>query len=207
MPTSRDAPILLLCTARPEFFDRPPGWGGGKLRATAVSLEPLNEREAEELMVNLLSHPALSAEIRERIREAAQGNPLFVEEMLQMLLDDGSIVEKEGEWIATVDLSTVHVPPAISALLTARLDRLPRTRAEAIEAASVVGEVFERAALRSLVGGAARPRYSRCSSPRSARTWSARPPPTWGFEALRFRHSCSATRRTARYPRGSRLAP
>ena len=147
---SRDAPILLLCTARPEFFDLRQDWGGGKLRASVVSLEPLNEHESEELMLNLLSHPALSPEIRQRIRDAAQGNPLFVEEMLQMLLDDGSIVEKEGEWIATVDLSTIHVPPAISALLTARLDRLPGAEREAIEASSVVGEVFERAAVRAL---------------------------------------------------------
>jgi len=186
---SRDAPILLLCTARPEFFDLRPGWGGGKLRATAVSLEPLNERESEELMLNLLSHPALSPEIRQRIREAAEGNPLFVEEMLQMLLDDGSIVEKEGEWIATVDLSTIHVPPAISALLTARLDRLPGPEREAIEAASVVGEVFERLAVRALVRERSAAEVDELVTS-LIRKDLVQPAPSdlSGGEALRFRH-------------------
>ncbi|MGH2629929.1 MAG: adenylate/guanylate cyclase domain-containing protein [Actinomycetota bacterium] len=183
---SRDAPILLLCTARPEFFDLRPGWGGGKLRATAVSLEPLNERESEELMLNLLSHPALTPEIRQRISEAAQGNPLFVEEMLQMLLDDDSIVEKEGEWIATVDLSTIHVPPAISALLTARLDRLPGPEREAIEAASVVGEVFDRAAVRALVPERSSAEVDELVTS-LVRKDLAQPAPG-GSEALRFRH-------------------
>jgi len=186
---SRDAPILLLCTARPEFFDRRPSWGGGKLRATAVHLEPLDERESEELIGNLLSHPALSPEIRLRIREASQGNPLFVEEMLQMLLDDGSIIEKDEGWVATVDLAAVHVPPAISALLAARLDRLPPDEREAVEAASVGGEIFEGAAVRELLSG-----YSTLDADELlsglVRKDLIAPSPSdlGGKEAFRFRH-------------------
>jgi class 3 adenylate cyclase len=148
---SRDAPILLLCMARPELLEERPGWGGGKRNATSVHLEPLSEPEADELIENLLGHPALTPEIRERIRAAAQGNPLFVEEMLEMLLDDGVLVQKEDEWVAAVDLTTVKVPPAISALLAARLDRLSSEERLVLEAASVVGEVFEPEAVRALV--------------------------------------------------------
>jgi predicted ATPase len=148
---SRDAPILLLCMARPELLEERPGWAGGKRNATSVHLEPLSEPEADSLIENLLGHPALTAEIRERIRAAAQGNPLFVEEMLQMLLDDGVLVQKEDEWVATVDLTHVQVPPAISALLAARLDRLSPDERRVLEAASVVGEVFEPEAVRALV--------------------------------------------------------
>jgi class 3 adenylate cyclase len=148
---SRDASILLLCMARPELLEDRPGWGGGKRNATSVHLEPLSEPEADALIENLLGHPALTPEIRERIRAAAQGNPLFVEEMLQMLLDDGVLVLKEDEWVATVDLTTVQVPPAISALLAARLDRLSPDERRVLEAASVVGEVFEPEAVRTLV--------------------------------------------------------
>jgi class 3 adenylate cyclase len=148
---SRDAPILLLCMARPELLEDRPGWGGGKRNATTVHLEPLSEPEADALIENLLGHPALTTEIRERIRAAAQGNPLFVEEMLSMLLDDGVLVQKEDEWVATVDLTTVQVPPAISALLAARLDRLSGDERLVLEAASVVGEVFESDAVRALV--------------------------------------------------------
>ena len=87
-----------------------------------------------------------------KIRAAAQGNPLFVEEMLQMLLDDGVLVQKDDGWVATVDLTTVQVPPAISALLAARLDRLSSDERRVMAAASVVGEVFEPDAVRALVG-------------------------------------------------------
>jgi class 3 adenylate cyclase/tetratricopeptide (TPR) repeat protein len=148
---SRDVPIVLLCMARPELLDDRQGWGGGMRNATSVHLEPLSEPEADVLIENLLGHPALTQEIRERIRAAAQGNPLFVEEMLAMLLDDGVLVLKEGEWVAAVDLTTVHVPPAISALLAARLDRLSNDERAVLEAASVTGEVFERSAVRELV--------------------------------------------------------
>ena len=148
---SRNAPILLLCMARPELLEERPGWGGGTRNATSVHLEPLSEPEADALIESLLGHPALTPEIRERIRAAAQGNPLFVEEMLQMLLDDSVLVQKEDEWVATVDLTTVQVPPAISALLAARLDRLSPDERRVLEAASVVGEVFEPVAVRDLV--------------------------------------------------------
>jgi class 3 adenylate cyclase len=147
---ARDVPILLLCMARPELLDHRPTWAGGVRNATSVHLEPLSEREADALIENLLGMPALTAEIRERIRASAQGNPLFVEEMLAMLLDDGTLIQKDGEWVATVDLSTVAVPPAISALLAARLDRLGAAERAVLDAASIVGEVFERASIAAI---------------------------------------------------------
>jgi class 3 adenylate cyclase/tetratricopeptide (TPR) repeat protein len=158
---SRDVPILLLCMARPEFLESRPGWSGGMRNATSAHLEPLSEPEADALIENLLGLPALTAEIRERIRSAAQGNPLFVEEVLAMLLDDGVLVPKEGEWVATVDLTTVHVPPAISALLSARLDRLSSDERIVTETASVIGEVFERSTVRALLPETLRPEIDR----------------------------------------------
>jgi class 3 adenylate cyclase/tetratricopeptide (TPR) repeat protein len=158
---SADAPILLVCVARSEFLEAHPGWGRENRNATSVPLEPLSEQESDRLIENLLGHPALTADIRERIRAAAQGIPLFVEEMLSMLLDNGVLVQKGGEWVATVDLSTVQVPPAISALLAARLDRLPSEERAVLEAASIVGEVFERSAVRALVPESMRPDIDR----------------------------------------------
>ncbi len=148
---SRDVPILIVCMARPELLEERPGWSGGQRNATSVHLEPLSEPEADALIENLLGHPALTHEIRERIRAAANGNPLFVEEMLSMLVDDAVLVQKDGEWVATVDLSTVQVPPAISALLASRLDRLSPDERRVVEAAAVVGEVFDRSAVAALV--------------------------------------------------------
>jgi class 3 adenylate cyclase len=104
---SRDAPILLLCMARPELLERRPSWGGGKWNATTVLLEPLDAGETEQLLAELGEVPP---ELRERIVLVAEGNPLFLEEMLALVRDSGG--------------GQVEVPPTIQALLAARLDQL-----------------------------------------------------------------------------------
>ena len=96
---SRDAPILLLCMARPELLDARPAWGGGKLNAATISLEPLSDEECDELIANLLGAAELPGEARATgSPEAAEGNPLFVEEMLAMLIDDGVLVRRGERW-------------------------------------------------------------------------------------------------------------
>ena len=89
---SRGSPILLLCMARSDLLDVRPSWGGGKLNAATVSLEPLTDDQSADLIANLLGAAELPADIAERIVRTAEGNPLFVEEMLAMLVDDGLIV-------------------------------------------------------------------------------------------------------------------
>ena len=93
---SRDAPILVICMARPELLESRPGWGGGKLHATTVALEPLSADEVERLVENFLAGGALDDALRRRIDDAAEGNPLFVEEMLAMLVDDGVLGARTG---------------------------------------------------------------------------------------------------------------
>jgi class 3 adenylate cyclase/tetratricopeptide (TPR) repeat protein len=144
---SRDAPILLVCVARPELLDLRPGWGGGKMNASSVLLEPLSEADAGRLIGNLLGSAGLPDAVRHRITEAAEGNPLFVEEMLAMLIDEGLLVEEGGGWVPRSDLSSVAVPPTIQALLAARLDRLEEAQRGVIERASVVGKEFWRGAV------------------------------------------------------------
>ena len=147
---SRDAPILLVCLARPELLDGRPGWSGGKLNATSVLLEPLDDDESAELVRNLLGRAQLAEEVRLRVTDAAEGNPLFVEEMLAMLIDDGLLERSNGDWVPTGDLGAVAVPPTIQALLAARLDRLGPTERAVIERASVEGKVFHRGAVAEL---------------------------------------------------------
>jgi len=154
---ARDAPILLLCMGRPELLDRRPTWGGGKLNATTVSLEPLTETEAEELIANLIGAAELSHDLRGKIAIGAEGNPLFVEEMLAMLIDDGELTREDGRWVSTTDLSNVSVPPTITALLAARLDQLSVGERSLIERASVVGKEFFRGAVRALTPETERP--------------------------------------------------
>ncbi|HZQ02765.1 MAG TPA: AAA family ATPase [Gaiellaceae bacterium] len=133
---SRDAPILLLCLARPELLDRRPGWGGGKLNATTVLLEPLDAVETETLIERLLDGEQLEPGLAERIRLAAEGNPLFVEEMLAMVRESG---ERE-----------VVVPPTIKALLAARLDQLEPSERWVLERGSIEGQLFHSASVAAL---------------------------------------------------------
>jgi class 3 adenylate cyclase len=147
---SREAPILVICMARPDLLEISSGWGGGKLHATTVALEPLSSDEVEHLVENFLAGGELDDALRGRIEDAAGGNPLFVEETLAMLVDDG-LLRREGErWVATGDLDEVAVPPTIQALLAARLDRLDDADRLLLGRASIVGLSFYLGALREL---------------------------------------------------------
>jgi class 3 adenylate cyclase/tetratricopeptide (TPR) repeat protein len=150
---SRDAPILVLCMARPELLDARPVWGGGKFNAATISLERLSDADCGELIANLLRRAALPDEARVRILEAAEGTPLFVEEMLSMLIDDGLLVLDGDRWVATRDLEGVSVPPTIQALLAARLDRLSGDERAVIQRAAVAGKQFHLGALTAMFDG------------------------------------------------------
>ena len=140
---SRNGSIFLLCVARPELLDARPMWGGGKPNATSILLEPLPRADVDELLENLLDGATLEAGIRERILASADGNPLFVEEMIAM-------VREEGDGALTV-------PPTIQALLQARLDRLGDDERAVIERGSVEGEVFHQTAVMQLAPEQSRP--------------------------------------------------
>ena len=140
---ARDVPMLLICLARPDLLDVRPAWGGGKLNSTSILLEPLSEAESLELIGNLTS-AALADETRKRIVAASEGNPLFVEEMLAVALEDDPA---DGRLV---------VPPTIQALIAARLDRLEEDERALVEVGAVQGKVFyENAAAALLHGDAA----------------------------------------------------
>ena len=149
---SRDAPIMILCLSRAELLDARPSWGGGKLNATAISLGPLSDSDCGELMANLLGRSEIPVELGMRIAESAGGNPLFVEEMIGMLIDDDLLRQEGGHWVPAGDLSSISVPPTIQALLAARLDRLTTGERAVVESASVIGKVFWRGAVAALTG-------------------------------------------------------
>ena len=139
--------------ARPELLDEHPGWAGGKLNATSILIEPLGPEECGTLVANLLADDTVDHAVRTRIAEAAEGHPLYAEEITGLLVDEGRLVLKDGRWVATTDLSDVPVPPTISALLSARLDKLPTDERRLIEIASVMGQVFYASAVRAMAGG------------------------------------------------------
>jgi class 3 adenylate cyclase/tetratricopeptide (TPR) repeat protein len=148
--SATEAPLLLICTARPEFFDIRPQWEGLE-GSVAFLLGPLGEEEAGRVATNLLGDTGLEEEVQARIVEAAAGNPLFVEQMLSMMIDDGLLARENGRWVSSSALGEVNVPPTIQALLAARLDLLGPEEKAVIEAASVAGLVFPEDALHELV--------------------------------------------------------
>ena len=135
---SRDAPILLLCVAREELLEERPRWEGALVR-----LEPLSEGDATQLLDTLDGDGMLSPELRARVAEVAQGNPLYTEQLVAMLTEEAGAAEE-----------LVELPPTIQALLAARLDRLDPGDRDVLERAAVVGKEFWPGALAALNGGA-----------------------------------------------------
>ena len=136
----RDAPILIVCLARPDLLEQHPGWLATAANASAITLDPLSEAEAESLLELLRGETELTADLFTRITEAAEGNPLYVEQMLAMLTENGNGSAKRD----------FAIPPTIHALLAARLDRLEPEERAVIERASVIGKEFWRGAVAEL---------------------------------------------------------
>jgi class 3 adenylate cyclase len=132
-----DAPVLLLCLARPELFERRPTWGGGRGNALAITLDRLPPADADRMLDDCLRGRALPVPVRAGIEAAAQGVPLFIEQMIAML-----------DELDTIDDMTI--PPAVQALLAARLDNLPGDERALLERAAVEGEAFTLAAVVAL---------------------------------------------------------
>jgi DNA-binding SARP family transcriptional activator len=141
---ARDSPLLVVCLARPELLDERPTWGGGKPNGTSLTIGPLTDRESD-LLLSSLGPEGLSPDDRARITEAAEGNPLFLEQMLAMLQETSD--ESVGAPRHLV------APPTIHALLAARLDRLEWGPRQVLERASVVGNEFSARAVRELARG------------------------------------------------------
>ncbi|WP_434386862.1 ATP-binding protein [Melittangium boletus] len=135
--------LLVVCTARPEFFERRTRWihAGAHRR---LELAPLAPEDSHRLLSELLRKvedipPALEALVVTR----AEGNPFYLEELIQMLLEEGVILVSGERWrVEARRLTTLKVPPTLSGVLQSRLDSLPPREREILQRASVVGRIF-----------------------------------------------------------------
>ena len=130
------APVLVLCLSRPELLDVRPFWGGGRLSSSSLLLDALSDRESQALLARLVESEGMDQAVRERILGVADGNPLFLEQLLASAL--------EGE--------TEAIPGSIQGLLAARLDHLDADERELAQAAAVVGLSISTCLLGKLVG-------------------------------------------------------
>ena len=137
---SSDAPIVFVCLGRSELVDERPRLAGGRANVVSVVLEPLTEQETDELIDALRGDIELSRETHARIATSAEGNPLFIEQMLAMVTEQGA----DGG-------GAVPIPPTIHALLAARLERLGSGERSILERGAVIGREFSRNALMELV--------------------------------------------------------
>lgn len=145
-------PLLVLTLARPELLERRVGWGGGKRNYAAIYLDPLTRDETHELLSDLLS-TSLPEALTSVVFERAEGNPLFSEEIVRMLIDRGAIkAVSPTEWEVTGTARDVDVPRSIQALIAARLDALPPAEKAVLQTAAVVGRTFWLGAARRLSG-------------------------------------------------------
>lgn len=127
--------VFFLCLSRTELLEERPGWGRAGHRSGSISLEPLGAEDTDRLIADRLAGRTISPELVAQIVRSAQGNPLFLEQLLAAL-------DEEQEF---------RVPPSVQALLAARLDRLGPAERELIRCASVVGTEFATEALRALL--------------------------------------------------------
>jgi len=134
----QDAPVLIVCLARPDLLDRQPNWPAANGKQTAIRLEALDDADAKALLDSLRGTSEVGSELLARIMRAAEGNPLFAEQMLAMAIEEGA------------PAAELAIPPSIHALLDARLDRLEPAERAVIERASVVGREFWRGSVQTL---------------------------------------------------------
>lgn len=147
LPLVNELPILLCLVIRED-----PDSSGWELVTAArqilrgslieLNLAPLTEADSRMLVSNLLAVEALPERVRQIILKKAEGNPLFVEEVLRMLIDRGAIQRKDGGWSAVREIESVDIPDTLQALLMARIDRLPEEVREILRVAAVIGRQF-----------------------------------------------------------------
>jgi tetratricopeptide (TPR) repeat protein len=135
-------PLLLLAGARPDLLERRPEWTQPRPQATTLMLQTLSEDDAELLVDGLLPAAGLDERLRRQIMQRAEGNPLFLEQMLALARDD--------------PYGDIAIPATIQALLAERLDRLPPAERAIAEAASVEGRLFHRGTVAALLPSADR---------------------------------------------------
>ena len=132
----REVPLLLLCIARTELLDVRPTWGGGRVRSTAIELEPLPPEESAELVAALTSELDIGVDT-ETVLAKTEGNPLYVEETVRMLAE-----RSRG--------GAERIPDTLQSLISARIDRLPGTQRLLLQRAAVMGRIFMLGALERL---------------------------------------------------------
>jgi predicted ATPase len=148
-------PLLLICLARPALLERRPNWGSGQPFHRRIVLAPLDRRSSRNLARELLQKvDELPKTLRDLLVERSEGNPLYMEELVKMLIEDRVILKQgAGAWrVEELRLAGLRVPPTLRGLLQARFDTLLAPEKLTLQRAAVIGRVFFDGALAALDG-------------------------------------------------------
>jgi predicted ATPase len=147
---SKSAPILVVTLARPELFDRHPGWGNAARNFTAITLEPLAETAMRALLAGFV--PGLPPPAVEAILARADGIPLYAVETVRSLMAEGRLEVVDGAYRPTGDLGSLAIPDTLRSLIASRLDALEADDRALVADAAVLGQTFTLAALAAISG-------------------------------------------------------
>ena len=113
---AESVPILLVCVSRPDLLERRADWGRERRAKHHREARAAGRGGLRRLIGELLGESEPTLEVRDHVAARAEGNPLFVEQMISMLIDDGRLEQVDGRWVAAGDFQTMDVPPGIHAL-------------------------------------------------------------------------------------------
>ncbi len=161
-----DVPILFLCSARPDFYERRRDWGGGRRNFTTILLEALTNEESRDLITGLLETQDLPEVLYHTIQKRAEGNPFFIEEIVRMLIDQGMLINQHGCWVISEQNETIiselaspatppedtlidqhyvlplPLPDTVQGVLAARIDLLSQVEKQVLQNAAIIGRTF-----------------------------------------------------------------
>jgi class 3 adenylate cyclase/predicted ATPase len=141
-----NARVLLMVNYRPEYHHE---WGN-RTYYTQLRLDPLGKENADEMLSALLGDAVELVPLKQTIIERTQGNPFFIEELVQALFEEGALV-RNGTVKLTRSVSTLHLPPTTQGVLAGRIDRLPEEQKELLQTLAVLGKEFSVGLIRRVV--------------------------------------------------------
>ena len=160
LATAAEAPIVFVMVTRPD--QETAGWRMVEaareipgVSAIELHLSPLSEGDSQQLVSNLLEVTALPGSLRQLIQAKAEGNPFYVEEVIRMLIDRGSLQRQGDAWIITRDLKEIEIPDTLQGVIMARIDRLPEEAKRTLQIAAVIGRRFQVKVLDAVLRSAA----------------------------------------------------
>jgi class 3 adenylate cyclase/tetratricopeptide (TPR) repeat protein len=140
-----NAPVLMLVNYRPEYTH---SWGS-KTYYTQLRLDPLGKESAAEMLSTLLGNDASLISLKRLIAERTEGNPLFMEEIVLSLFENGALA-RNGEVKLAKPLASLRIPPTVQGIIASRIDRLPADEKDLLQTVAVIGSDFSLGVTRAV---------------------------------------------------------